>query len=59
MINKHSIYNWLFFPLLALLLASGVASCSNDPAMEEEKRRENYAFYYGARSNPRTRKRWL
>ena len=37
MINKHSIYNWLFFPLLVLLLASGVASCSNDPAMEEEK----------------------
>ena len=33
---KQYIYHWLFFPLLALLLASGVASCSNDPAMEEE-----------------------
>ena len=30
MINKHSIYNWLFFPLLA------AASCINDPAMEED-----------------------
>lgn len=37
MINKHSIYNWLFFPLLAFLLAGSVASCINDPAMEEEK----------------------
>ena len=36
MINKHSIYNWLFFPLLAFLLAGSVASCINDPAMEEE-----------------------
>ena len=36
MINKHSIYNWLFFPLLASLLAGSVASCINDPAMEEE-----------------------
>lgn len=35
MINKHSIYNWLFFPLLASLLAGSVASCINDPAMEE------------------------
>lgn len=34
---KQYIYHWLFFPLLVLLLASGVASCSNDPAMEEEK----------------------
>lgn len=33
---KQYIYHWLFFPLLVLLLASGVASCSNDPAMEEE-----------------------
>lgn len=33
---KQYIYHWLFFPLLAILLASGVASCSNDPAMEEE-----------------------
>ena len=37
MINKHSIYNWLFFPLLASLLAGSVASCINDPAMEEEE----------------------
>lgn len=36
MINKHSIYNWLFFPLLASLLAGSVASCSNDPSMEED-----------------------
>mgnify|MGYP003181022783 FL=1 len=36
MINKHSIYNWLFFPLLVLLLAGGATSCINDPAMEEE-----------------------
>lgn len=36
MINKHSIYNWLFFPLLAFLLAGSVASCINDPAMEED-----------------------
>lgn len=36
MINKHSIYNWLFFPLFVSLLAGSVASCSNDPAMEEE-----------------------
>lgn len=36
MINKHSIYNWLFFPLLASLLAGSVASCINDPAMEED-----------------------
>ena len=37
MINKHSIYNWLFFPLFVSLLAGSVASCINDPAMEEEK----------------------
>ena len=36
MINKHSIYNWLFFPLFVSLLAGSVASCINDPAMEEE-----------------------
>lgn len=36
MINKHSIYNWLFFPLLVLLLAGGATSCSNDSSMEEE-----------------------
>lgn len=36
MINKHSIYNWLFYPLLALMLAGSATSCSNDPAMEEE-----------------------
>lgn len=36
MINKHSIYNWLFFPLLASLLAGSVASCISDPTMEEE-----------------------
>lgn len=34
MINKHSIYNWLFFPLLALMLAGSAASCINDPVME-------------------------
>lgn len=36
MINKHSIYNWLFFPLLASLLAGSAASCINDLAMEED-----------------------
>lgn len=36
MINKHSIYNWLFFPLLVSLLAGSAASCINDPAMEED-----------------------
>lgn len=38
MINKHSIYkyNWVFFSLLVLLLVSGTASCSDNPAMEEE-----------------------
>lgn len=36
MINKHSIYNWLFFPLLASLLAGSATSCINDPTMEEE-----------------------
>lgn len=36
MINKHSIYNWLFFPLLAFMLAGSATSCSNDPAMEED-----------------------
>ena len=33
---KQYIYHWLFFPLLAILLASGVASCSNESVMEEE-----------------------
>lgn len=36
MINKHSIYNWLFFPLLAIMLAGSAASCINDPVMEED-----------------------
>lgn len=36
MINKHSIYNWLFFPLLASLLAGSATSCINDPAMEDQ-----------------------
>lgn len=36
MINKHSIYNWLFFPLLALMLAGSAASCINDPVVEED-----------------------
>lgn len=35
MINKHSIYNWLFFPLLTLMLAGSVASCIKDSSMEE------------------------
>lgn len=33
---KLYIYHWLFFPLLAIMLASGATSCSNDPAMEKE-----------------------
>lgn len=36
MINKHSIYNWLFYPLLTLMLAGSVASCIKDSAIEEE-----------------------
>ena len=36
MINKHSIYNWLFFPLLTLMLAGSVASCIKDSVIEEE-----------------------
>lgn len=36
MINKHSIYNWLFFPLLAFMLAGSVASCIKDSVIEEE-----------------------
>lgn len=36
MMNKHSIYNWLFFPLLAFLLAGSVASCIKDSVIEEE-----------------------
>ena len=35
MINKHSIYNWLFYPLLAILLIGGIYGCSNEQAMEE------------------------
>ena len=34
--NRHFIYSWMFFPLLAILLASGATSCINDPTMEEE-----------------------
>ena len=34
--NKHSIYNWLFFPLLAFLLAGSVASCIKDSVIEED-----------------------
>ena len=33
---KLYIYHWLFFPLLAIMLAGSVASCINDPAMEED-----------------------
>ena len=33
--NRHFIYSWMFFLLLAILLASGATSCSNDPSMEE------------------------
>lgn len=36
MINKHSIYNWLFFPLLVFLLAGSATSCSNDSVVQEE-----------------------
>ena len=36
MINNHSIYNWLFFPLLTLMLAGSVSSCIKDSAIEEE-----------------------
>lgn len=33
---KQNIYHWLFFPLLAILLASGTTGCSNESVMEEE-----------------------
>ena len=33
---KQYIYHWLFFPLLAILLAGGATSCSNELVMEEE-----------------------
>ena len=35
MINKHSIYNWLFFPLLAFMLAGSLTSCIYDSVLEE------------------------
>ena len=35
MINKHSIYNWLFFPLLALLSVGSLTSCIYDSVLEE------------------------
>lgn len=41
---KQYIYHWLFFPLLVLLLAGGVASCSNDPAMEEEDNNTSHTY---------------
>lgn len=44
MINKHSIYNWLFFPLFAILLASGATSCINDPTMEEEDNNTGHTY---------------
>lgn len=34
---KQYIYHWLFFPLLASLLAGSATSCINDPTMEEEE----------------------
>lgn len=34
---KQNIYHWLFFPLLAILLASGTTGCSNESVMEEEE----------------------
>lgn len=34
---KQYIYHWLFFPLLAILLASGTTGCSNESVMEEEE----------------------
>lgn len=33
---KLYIYHWLFFPLLAIMLAGSAASCINDPVMEED-----------------------
>lgn len=41
---KQYIYHWLFFPLLAILLASGVASCSNDSSMEEEDNNTSHTY---------------
>ena len=41
---KQYIYHWLFFPLLAILLASGVASCSNESVMEEEDNNTGHTY---------------
>lgn len=41
---KQYIYHWLFFPLLVLLLASGVASCSNESVMEEEDNNTGHTY---------------
>ena len=41
---KQYIYHWLFFPLLALLLAGGATSCSNDSAMEEEDNNTGHTY---------------
>ncbi len=59
MINKHSIYkyNWVFFSLLVLLLVSGTASCSDNPAMEEEdtsKKTTLSIMVRGVTKNPMT-----
>lgn len=36
MINKHFTYNWLLFPILAVLFAGSMVGCGNDPVMEED-----------------------
>ena len=45
MINKHSIYNWLFFPLLAFMLAGSVASCIKDSVITQEPEKDGYDEY--------------
>lgn len=41
---KQYIYHWLFFPLLAILLASGTTGCSNESSMEEEDNNTSHTY---------------
>lgn len=41
---KQYIYHWLFFPLLAILLASGTTGCSNESVMEEEDNNTGHTY---------------
>lgn len=41
---KQYIYHWLFFPLLAILLAGSATSCSNESSMEEEDNNTGHTY---------------